>query len=151
MCVCVFEWVFKQQSEDISWKGGHSGRFAWLQRELKLRVWWLKRSCKGCVRIRFRLNYLSVCVGVCVCVSDCAYTLSTWLGARHRQITSWRKHYSAAYSLQITQMFIATSATTGGGGRTFGRLASLALHLAAVSDALWQRVKRNWLNRVCPI
>lgn len=72
----------------------------------------------------------------CACVSACAYTLSAWRGARYRQITSWRKHYSIAYSIQITQMFIATSATTGGEGWAFGRLAGLALHGAVVSDAL---------------
>lgn len=84
-----------------------------------------------------------------VCVSACAYTPSTWQGARIGQITSWRKHYSIAYSIQITQMFIATSATTGGEGWAFGRLAGLVLHGAVVSDALWQQVKRNWFTWVC--
>ncbi len=66
---------------------------------------------------------LCVRVTKCACVSACAYTLNAWHGARCRQIASWRKHYSVAYSIQITQMFIATSATTGGEGWTFGRLA----------------------------
>lgn len=53
------------------------------------------------------------------------YTLGTWHKARCRQITSWRKHYSTTYSLQLTQMFIATNATTGGEGWAFGRRTSL--------------------------
>lgn len=92
----------------------------------------------------------SVCVWVtkCVCVSACACTLSAWHGARRRQISSWRKHYSIAYSIQITQMFIATSTITGGEGWTFGRRAGPALRWAELSDAFWQQVKRNWLECV---
>lgn len=105
--------------------------------------------------ISFQLVNMCLCVCVrvtnCVCVSACAFTLSAWRGARGREITSWRKHYSIAFSIEITQMFIATSATTGGEGRTFGRLAGLALHGAVVSDALWQQVKRNWLTWECHI
>lgn len=70
-----------------------------------------------------------------------------WRSARFRQIAS-RRNYSIAYSIQITQMFIATSATTGGEGWTFGRLAGLFLHGAVVSDALWQQVEKNWLTWV---
>lgn len=98
-------------------------------------------------------EHLFVCARVtnCACVSACAYTLSARHGARNREITSWRKHYSIAFSIQITQMFIATSATTGGEGWTFGRLAGLALHGAVVFDASWQQVKKNWLTWECHI
>lgn len=56
-----------------------------------------------------------------MCFSLHSNSLSAWRRARWREITSWRKHYSPAYSIEITWMFIATSATTGGEGWTFGR------------------------------
>lgn len=63
--------------------------------------------------------------------------LNTGQHARPKQITSWRKHYSIAYLMQITQMFIATSTTTGGEGwgvERAGRTGRLSLHGTMVSD-----------------
>lgn len=93
----------------------------------------------------FPCEHVFACAQVtnCVCVSACAHTPSAWHAAKGTEITSWRKHYSIAFSIQITQKFIATSATTGGEGWTLGRLAGLALHGAVLSDALWQQVKRK--------